>query len=175
MPYIDNIAIKSLKTNYSGEELKLRIRRFIREYIINLNQVLRNLELARATTSRFKLDQYYNLIVVVGYIVNKEGRHLTNKKVQKIVKQPLCESLRDVQIFLKIYIYYYIQIKGFAQKVVLLFNLLQKNIIFIQISKAATAIVTLKSYLTIAPALVLINYLKPLRLIVILVDSSKKG
>ena len=56
MPYMDDIAVKGPKTNYGGELLELGIRRFIGEHIMNVDKVLRNLEMAGATASGFKSD-----------------------------------------------------------------------------------------------------------------------
>jgi hypothetical protein len=50
-PYIDDIAIKGLKTYYSFKEVIPRIRRFILEYIKNLDIVLERIKRTRATIS----------------------------------------------------------------------------------------------------------------------------
>jgi hypothetical protein len=54
MPYIDNIAVKGPKDNYNNALIEPSIQQFIREHIININKVLCNLELSRATASGFK-------------------------------------------------------------------------------------------------------------------------
>ena len=38
-PFVDNIGVKDPKTDYSGEEAALGIRRFVLEHIINLNRM----------------------------------------------------------------------------------------------------------------------------------------
>ncbi|KAF2206129.1 hypothetical protein CERZMDRAFT_54350, partial [Cercospora zeae-maydis SCOH1-5] len=67
-PFLDNIAIYRLKTKYSNEEVKPRLRRFIVEYIKNLDEL------------------YYKQIKIVGYVTDKYSRYLDIKRVVKLVK-----------------------------------------------------------------------------------------
>jgi hypothetical protein len=53
---MDNIAVKGLKIDYNRELLSYKIWRFIIEYIINLDYILTNIELAGVTASIKKLD-----------------------------------------------------------------------------------------------------------------------
>ncbi|KAF2206142.1 hypothetical protein CERZMDRAFT_54169, partial [Cercospora zeae-maydis SCOH1-5] len=71
-PFLDDIAIYRLKTKYSNKEVKPRLRRFVVEYIKNLNEVLTNLKRVGLT--------------IVGYITNKYSRHLDTERVVKLVK-----------------------------------------------------------------------------------------
>jgi adenine deaminase len=73
MLYMDDIAVKGLKDAYYRALIEQGVQQFIREYIININKVLRNLELAGATALGFKSDWCYNSLGIVSYIVNKEG------------------------------------------------------------------------------------------------------
>jgi hypothetical protein len=86
MPYMDDIAVKGSKDNYNNALMEPGIRRFIREYIINIDKVLCNLELSGATASGFKSDWCYNSIGIVGYVVDRNGRYLAPKKVIKIAE-----------------------------------------------------------------------------------------
>ncbi|KAF2206108.1 hypothetical protein CERZMDRAFT_54805, partial [Cercospora zeae-maydis SCOH1-5] len=54
-PFLDDIAICRPKTKYSNEEVKPRLRRFIVEYIKNLDEVLTNLKRVELTVYREKL------------------------------------------------------------------------------------------------------------------------
>jgi hypothetical protein len=56
MLYIDDIAVKGLKDAYYRALMEQGVQQFIREYIININKVLRNLELTGATALGFKSD-----------------------------------------------------------------------------------------------------------------------
>ena len=175
MPYIDDIAVKGPKMDYGGELLELGVRRFIGEHIINIDKVLRNFEMAGATASGFKSDWCYDSIGVVGYVVDKRGRHPAQKKVQKIIEWPACTSAKDVRMFLGICVYYRIWIEGFARRAAALFNLLRKDSVFAWTQEAAAAMDDLKHCVTHAPALISIDYCEPLQPIIIAVDGSKKG
>ncbi|KAF2210166.1 hypothetical protein CERZMDRAFT_45875, partial [Cercospora zeae-maydis SCOH1-5] len=71
-PFLNNIAIRRLKTKYSNKEVKPRLRRFIVEYIKNLDEVLTNLKRAGLT--------------IVGYVTNKHSRYLDTERVVKLIK-----------------------------------------------------------------------------------------
>ncbi|KAF2206154.1 hypothetical protein CERZMDRAFT_54007, partial [Cercospora zeae-maydis SCOH1-5] len=71
-PFLDDIAICGLKTKYSNKKVKPRLRRFIVEYIKNLDKVLTNLERAG--------------LIIVGYVTNKYSRYLDTERVAKLVK-----------------------------------------------------------------------------------------
>jgi hypothetical protein len=51
MPFLDNVGIKGLYTNYDGEEVLPNIQRFILEYIQNLDKTLDRIKRARALIS----------------------------------------------------------------------------------------------------------------------------
>jgi hypothetical protein len=40
MPYMDDIAVKGLKSNYKSETLLPGVQRFVREHIINIDKTL---------------------------------------------------------------------------------------------------------------------------------------
>jgi hypothetical protein len=175
MPYMDDIAVKGPKTDYGGELMELGIRRFIGEHIINIDRVLLNLELAGATASGFKSDWCYDSMGIVGYVVDKQGRHPAPKKIAKISQWPACTCPKDVRMFLGVCVYYRIWIKDFARKAAPLFDLLKKGAAFEWTIEADNAMECLKQHLTNAPALVSIDYSEPIRRIIISVDGSKKG
>ena len=51
MPFIDDIIVGGPKTDYRGEEALPRVRRFVLEYIMQLNGVLTDVKRANATVS----------------------------------------------------------------------------------------------------------------------------
>jgi hypothetical protein len=57
-PFLDNIAIRGPNTNYDNKEISNlpSIKRYVAEYIKNLNNVLYNTELAGAAINTYKLD-----------------------------------------------------------------------------------------------------------------------
>ena len=89
MPFIDNITVGGPKIDYRGEEALLGVRRFVLEYIMQLNDVLTNIKRANATVSSKKCYQDIDYLVVVGYKVRREGRYPNQIKVEKIVRQLL--------------------------------------------------------------------------------------
>ena len=49
MPFINNITVKGLYTDYKGDKALLGIQRYILEYIQNLDKTLKQIKRARAT------------------------------------------------------------------------------------------------------------------------------
>ena len=52
--YIDNISVEGPKDNYRDKKVALRVRRFIKEYIVNLDKILLKLKRAGVTLSIVK-------------------------------------------------------------------------------------------------------------------------
>jgi hypothetical protein len=175
MPYMDDIAVKGPKSNYGEEEVEPGLRRYIVEHICNIDHVLADMELAGCTASGAKSDWCFPAMGIVGYVVDKEGRHPAGKKVAKIVEWPPCACPKDVRMFLGVCVYYRIWIQDFARHAQPLFELLRKNKLFEWSSGAAVAMEHLKKSITTAPALISVDYSEPLRIVVISVDGSKKG
>ncbi|KAK1774273.1 hypothetical protein QBC45DRAFT_338019, partial [Copromyces sp. CBS 386.78] len=46
-PYFNNIYIKSFRTNYDREEINIKgIKKYVLEYLININKILFNIKLS---------------------------------------------------------------------------------------------------------------------------------
>ena len=84
MPFIDNIKVKGLYTNYNKELKLLRIRRFVFKHLQNLNKALKQIKRAKAFI-KLKLQFCYNNISIISFIYNFKGRSLTTTKVNKIL------------------------------------------------------------------------------------------
>ena len=84
MPFLNNISVKGLYTDYSKEITFLRIRRSVFEHILNLDKALERVEKAGAYIG-LKLQFLYNGIVIVKYIYRALSRTLKVSKVKKIV------------------------------------------------------------------------------------------
>ena len=84
MPYLDDVCVKGPKTIYQEEEIEPGIRKYVAKHLSNIDQVLADIERAGATISRHKSDFCYALMIVVGYQIDKNGRHPDIKKVEKI-------------------------------------------------------------------------------------------
>ena len=171
-PFLDNIAICGLKTKYSNKEVKPRLRRFIVEYIKNLDKVLANLERVGLTVYREKLQLCYKQIKIVGYVTNEYSRYLDTERVVKLVKQLTSIDQREVRILIEIFVYYKIQLKDFAQLLRLLFSLLKKDVKFIQTKEYQQSKDTITELLISTLALVALDYKPKGGLIIVGVDSS---
>jgi hypothetical protein len=57
-PFLDNVVVRGPDTDYDNEEIPNlpRVRRYVVEYIKNLNDVLYNLELASMAINTCKLE-----------------------------------------------------------------------------------------------------------------------
>ena len=84
MPFLNNIGIKGLYTNYNREEVLPSIQRFILEHIQNLNKTLERIKRARAFISA-KSQFYKNGLNIIRFIYNLKGRELSTNKVIKII------------------------------------------------------------------------------------------
>ena len=83
IPFINNIIVKGLYTNYNKEEALLGIRRYILKYIQNLDKILKQIKRARATI-RPKSQFYLNRINIIKFIYNLKEKELLVDKVIKI-------------------------------------------------------------------------------------------
>ena len=68
--FLNNIIVKGLQIVYNGEESLLGVRRYILEYIIQLDGVLVDLEQAKCTILGIKSYFYKNKIIIVSYRYN---------------------------------------------------------------------------------------------------------
>jgi hypothetical protein len=84
MPFIDNIRVKGLYTDYNRELKLLRVYRFIFEYLQNLNRALKRIKRAKASI-KFKSQFCYNNISIISFIYNFKGRSPIITKVNKIL------------------------------------------------------------------------------------------
>jgi len=84
MPFIDNIKVKGLYTNYNKELKLLRIRRFVFKHLQNLNKALKQIERAKASI-KLKSQFYYNSISIISFVYSFRGRSPITTKVSKIL------------------------------------------------------------------------------------------
>ena len=84
MPFIDNIKVKGLYTNYNKELKLLRIRRFVFKHLQNLDKALKQIKRAKAFIKP-KLQFYYNNISIISFVYSFRGRSPIITKVNKIL------------------------------------------------------------------------------------------
>ena len=85
MPFLDNIRVKGLYSDYNGEIKLPSIRRFIYEYLLNLNLILDRIERLGAKIG-VKSEFYTNSISIIRFITRSRGRVLASSKIIKILK-----------------------------------------------------------------------------------------
>ena len=96
-------------------------------------------------------------------------------KVIKILKQKPCIYVSKARVFIRVCIYYYIQIKGFIIIAKLIYIFFRKNTIQIWGLEQDLVINTLKIVLTQILVLAKINYSERRRNIILALDTSLKG
>jgi hypothetical protein len=84
MPFIDNIRVKGLYTDYSKKLKLFKVCRFIFEHLQNLNKALNRIKRAKASIKP-KLQFCYNSISIISFVYSFRGRSLTTTKVSKIL------------------------------------------------------------------------------------------
>ena len=85
MLFLNNIGVKGLYSDYNGEIKLPGIRRFIYEYLLNLNFILDRIERLGAKI-RVKSEFYTDNISIIGFITGSGGRVLASSKIIKILK-----------------------------------------------------------------------------------------
>jgi hypothetical protein len=84
MLFIDDIRVKGPYTDYS-RKLKLpKVRRFIFEYLQNLNKALKQIKRAKASI-KSKSQFCYNSISIISFVYSFRRRSLATIKVSKIL------------------------------------------------------------------------------------------
>ena len=115
--FIDDGGIKGPKTTYNEETLgeNSGIRRFIWEYAQVLERVLFRIEEAGLTISGKKFAVCVPALDIVGHVVCKEGRRISDQKKNKITTWPTPNSLTELRGFLGIVTYVRIFIKNLSE------------------------------------------------------------
>jgi hypothetical protein len=84
MPFIDNIRVKGLYTDYSRELKLFRVCRFVFEHLQNLDKALKQIKKAKASI-KSKSQFCYDSISIIGFVYSFKGRSLAATKVSKIL------------------------------------------------------------------------------------------
>lgn len=77
--------VKKPKTIYNNKELASKIRRYVFEYIQNLDNVLADLKQMGVTIAKAKSQFCQASIKILGYICDADGCHPDTSKVLKIL------------------------------------------------------------------------------------------
>ncbi len=174
MPFLDNIRVKGLYITYSNKEALPRIRRYIFEYIQNLDKTMNQIERVGAYI-RAKSQFYYNRINIIRFIYKYNSRTPITLKVIKILEWLAYRNITKRRAFIRIYMYYQIQIKGFTIITIPIYQLFRKNVKQNQGIEQEKAIDNLKTALTTILALYKIQYRLGQSTIYIRVNVSLEG
>ena len=85
MPFLDNIRVKGLYSDYDGEIKLPGVRRFVYKYLLNLDLTLDRIERSGAKIG-VKSKFCTNGISIVRFIIGSGGRALASSKIIKILK-----------------------------------------------------------------------------------------
>jgi len=179
-PFLDDIGVKTTKTNDLVSETMPGVRSFILDHIVKLDQTLLKLERAGMTISGEKMQLCMEAIELVGYICDSDGRHPNKTKVSKILSWGPCKSKTEVRAFVGTVGYFRIWISFYIIRALPLYALIKKDIEFYWGEVEQAAMEDLKQALANASALAVVNYtLNPrtgeIDEIIVLVDASGEG
>ncbi len=79
--FIDDVGVKEPKTKYTNKEVAPGIKRYVLEYIQNLNKVLGDLERVGVTIAGAKFQFCRTSIKIMGYNCDADGRYPNTSKV----------------------------------------------------------------------------------------------
>jgi len=132
--------------------------RFVWEHLNDVNCVLQHVKKAGGTFSGWKMDVCVPEVVVVGYHCTYEGRYPEDRKVQKILDWPDCNTLMEVPSFLGVCGIIRIWVKDFAKHARPLVILTKKEMDFVWGPEQRASMEDLKQVIVTAPCLQLIDY-----------------
>ena len=99
MPFLNNVRVKGLYTNYNREEALPSIHRYILEHIQNLDKTLEQIKRVGGLI-RAKSQFYRNRLNIIRFVYNLKGRELSIDKVIKILNQKVLENVIKAKGFL---------------------------------------------------------------------------
>jgi len=137
LPYIDDVPIRGPKTRYELPENGVEtldqnpgIRRFVFEYLENVNRILQRMKHTGGTFSGPKTTIYNDHIIIVGFECSYEGRKPTNNAIRKILYLGPCEDTTDIRAFLGTAVQCRNHILNFVTVAVPLYKIVKKGILF---------------------------------------------
>ena len=125
--FLDDIAVKEPQIDYDDKEVLIKVCHYVLESIQNLNKILVNVECAEECVSDEKSQFVIKKLRIVSFIYELKEHSSETVKVLKIVKWSLCWSIKDIQAFIELCVYYQLWIKKFVIIVVSIFDLFKKN------------------------------------------------
>jgi hypothetical protein len=171
-PFIDDVGIKGPFSRYNDEEASPGVRRFVWEHVQIFRAFMRATWCSGMMISGAKSCIGMPGITIVGMVCDAEGRHLEQKKVQKIVDWPVPRNVKEVRGFVGIAVYFRIFMANFSVIAAPIFKLFRKNARFKWTEDCQHAMDQLKSSITSAPVLVKPDFSPNALPIILNVDAS---
>lgn len=131
--YMDDIVVTGLNVEEHVKILKL--------VLIRLNDV--NLKL-----NIDKCEFFKNKITYLGFHIDSKGLSKTNERVESVLQSPIPQDISELRAFVGLVNYYSRFIPNYADKMVPLYQLLQKENDFVWNNKCQTAFEQMKSEVT---------------------------
>jgi hypothetical protein len=127
-PFLDDIPVKGLKSDYGKKLAALGIRLYILEHIQALDHVLVNIEKAGATISGAKSQFGMAGLSIVGYVCDSSGKYSATAKIIKILEwNEWNVDLILARAFIGICMFYRIWIEGFVIIAAPIYAVFRKN------------------------------------------------
>jgi len=136
------------------------------EPLCNLRAVLEHLWTARLTLQPRKCQLLQTRVTYLGHVVSAQGIAPDAEKTRRLNQWPTPQSPKEVQQFLGLANYYWRFIKDFASLATPLHRSTEKGNQFKLTKESEVAFNILKNKLTSAPILALLNWSKPLPMLV---------
>jgi len=137
LPYIDDVPIRGPATRYEKPDGTLAvleknpgIRRFIFEYMKNVNRILQRMKCAGGTFSGPKTKICEDHITIVGFDCSYKGRKLTRDAISKIMHWGPCENTTDVRAFSETAVQCHNHILNFITVASPLYEVIKKDVTF---------------------------------------------
>jgi len=131
---------------------------FVWEHLNDVNCVLQCVKKARGTFSGWKMDICVPEVVAVGHHCTYEGHYPEDRKVQKILDWPDCNTLTEFCGFLGVCGIIQIWVKDFSKCARPLVILTKKEVDFVWGPEQRASMEDLKQAIVTAPCLWLIDY-----------------
>ena len=173
--FLDDVGMDGPRTKYNNELAAPGVRRYVLEYIQNLDRVLCDIERSGATISGMKSEFCKDRLKAVGFIYDDRGRHPVPEKIAKVHEWKACKTPKEIRAFLGLCVYYRVWIKDFSIVANPMYHVLKKNVEFYLSEECSAAMEALKVSLTNATALSTIDYSTEAGDIVFAVDARGEG
>jgi len=175
--YLDDVRAKCPKSGSREVELDMQpgVRRFVIEYLQNIDHELPDVEMAGATISGQKSSQFRCGVEILSWVCGEAGRWLQASNVDKVGKWPMRENRPDCSPGLRFWTRFWIWIPTYAMVAGPLIQMLCKDIECEWETKQKRVTAILRDTLCSTPALQTLGNSDSSWYIVVRVDAISVG